>query len=458
MRVTAVLCRLVMPALFVSVCNAAYAQNTPAYLSATNEVTVPSLVFDGVTYHDLVVKVGELVSFGGGGPKGTVNTYDASLNQVTLPSVIVNGQDTFANVVFKPGPVSSVGVAELVPTELSAKFGLRGFNFAAFVASEWGVYADNAAAMDFIKAEGGNAVTLDWMIEFADDGTMLSNGGDKHPSVSDISNVILAAKSRGLYVVLKPHVISTVCCGQNRNSYNTDVNKFLTTNFFPAWTAYLTGMVSQLPMASVDAISIGTELDFLDWRNRSEWEALIKTMRGVFKGELTYDAMFSQWRSPKDIDDVVFWDLLDFISCSFYVRLTPDNTKSAVELSRIMRNTPNVDIADPIAYLKQISERHGKQVFTMEGGYQSANGALWGVNDFYGSSAIENQDLQARGLDAYLFTLNFNQGTWLKGVALWDLQSRYLRAGTWEDPNYRNGWGMYRKASANTVSKWYSIP
>lgn len=433
-------------------------QSVPSYDSASNQVSMPALLVNGVTYPAVVVKVGGLVGVGGGNPQGSIGIYDATLNQATLPSVVVDGRDTYTNVVFTPGQLISIGTPELAPNERSVGLKLRGFNLSAFSRDSWDVAADNEAALQFIKSEGGNAVVLDWMVEFADDGTMSSNGGSTHPPWADIVSVVNRAKALGLYVVLKPHVISTQCCGQNRNSTNTNIEKFLPATFFPAWRGYLLDMIGRLPMQSVDAVSIGTELDILDWQFRTEWASTIQAVRGVYPGAVTYDAMFSQYSGAKDVGDVVFWDLVDFISCSFYVRLSKNDTLSAPSLAALMRNTPGVDVADPIAYLQQIANKHGKQIFTLEGGYQSANGALWGVNDFYGAAATENQDLQSRGLEAYLFTLSFNQGNWLKGVSLWDIQPRHWRSHTWDDPNYRNGWGMYHKTAADTVKKWYSIP
>ncbi len=385
-----------------------------------------------------------------------VGTYTATL-VVNYDTGLLPNESTPTNFAVSAQAVQSVTI-NVAKDANPTPFELRSFNLAAFDKDYWSVPADNEAALQFIKNEGGNAVSLDWMVEFADDGIMSINGGNQHPSWSDIASVINRAKALGLYVILKPHVISKQCCGQNRNSSNTNVSKFLPTNFFPAWQAYLLDMSKNTPSANVDAISIGTELDFLDWRYRPDWAALIQTMRSAYKGALTYDSMFSQYSASKSVGDVVFWDLLDFISCSFYVRLTLDNSASLPTLMSLMRNNQQVDITDAIGHLEKISTQYGKQVFTLEGGYQSANGALWNVNDFFGVNAIENQELQARGLDAYLGALNADKGKWLKGVSLWDVQARHFRSATWSDPNYRNGWGMYNKVSAATVKKWYSIP
>ena len=401
-----------------------------------------------------------------GGASGNAVTFSSTTPDIcTITGGIVRGvtlgtcviaADQAGTASYLPATQATQNVT--VTAAIPAAFGLRGFNLSAFETNSWNVTADNAAALQFIKDEGGNAVALDWMVEFADNGTMSSNGGSQHPSWADITDVMTQAKALGLYVILKPHVISTTCCGQNRNSSNTSTTTFLPANFFPAWKAYLLDMNSKLPMTSADALAIGTEMDFIDWQFRTDWASLIQSVRGVYSGAITYDSMFSQYLGSKNMGDVVFWDLVDFISCSFYVRLTTDDAASVATLKELMRNNPNVGIVDAVGYLKQISSQYGKQVFTLEGGYQSANGALWGVNDSYGSAATENQDLQSRGLNAYLYALNVDKGTWLKGVSLWDLQPRYLRSATWTDPNYINGWGMYNKTSANTVKSWFTIP
>ena len=302
-------------------------------------------------------------------------------------------------------------------------------------------------------------ITLDWLVEFADDGSMLQNGGETAPPWADIASVVSRAKSLGMYVILKPHVAKTGGLGQNRNLYNTDPNKFLASNFFPAWQAYLMAMVANLPVQQVDAIAIATELDIFDWKNRSDWAMLITSLRSRYAGALTYDAMYSQYASAKDIEEVVFWDLLDFISTSFYVRLTQDDFASVEVVAGLMRSNPSFDITDPVGQLKRIGEKYGKKVMAIEGGYQSANGALWNVNtDYPGATSIENQALQSRGLDGYLLALNAAKGDWLMGINLWDIQARYTQPSTLLDANYRVGWGMYGKSSADVVKRWYSMP
>ena len=354
------------------------------------------------------------------------------------------------------GSVTSSEAAITVQRPTPSSFQWRGFNFSSFGSNYWASSSDNEAALQFAKSRGANLIVLDWMVEFNDDGTMALAGGPSHEAWINIQQVIARAKAMGFLVALKPHAISTTCCGQNRALFNTDTTKFIAGNFFPGWQAYLMDMMNRLPMSSVDVLVIGTEMDIFDWRERSRWSTLIATVRARFSGQLTYDAMFAQYPGAKDLDDVVFWDLLDFISTSLYVRLTTDDNASLETLIQLFRNNSAVQEKDAIGYLRRVSARVGKPIMAMEGGYQSANGALWGVNDYFNSGF--NEDLQVRGLDAYLTALNVAKQSWLRGVSLWDIQPRHFQPNTLQDPNYRAGWGMANKLSAEVVRRWFSVP
>lgn len=341
----------------------------------------------------------------------------------------------------------------------TSPFELRGFNFSAFGSDYWSVNADNDKALQFMKDSGANMIALDWLVQFANNGSMLPSGGFVSPPWTDIVKIVTRAKGLGMYVVLKPHVAMPDASGQNRHIGNTNTDTFLLSNFFPAWQTYLLDMTTQVPMQFVDAIAIGTELSFVDWKNRSEWASLIQALRSIYTGAITYDSMFSQYAQSKDIKDVVFWDLLDYISCSFYVRLTEDNLASVSTIAGLMRRNFRVDHIDAIGYLKQISELYNKRIVTLEGGYQSVNGALWDTNADYGGAQgfVENQDVQSRGLNGYLQALNLSKGSWLKGVSLWDVQPRHFRPYTMTDNNYRVGWGIYGKTSTEIVKRWYTM-
>jgi hypothetical protein len=139
------------------------------------------------------------------------------------------------------------------------------------------------------------------------------------------------------------------------------------------------------------------------------------------------------------------------------VRLSSDDNASVATLTSLMQSNPSVEITDAIGVLRDLSAKTGKKVFALEGGYQSSNGALWNVNDDYGPNGVVNQSLQANGFDAYLRSLTVNQGSWLMGVSLWDIQDSYLQSWGQSDRNFQRGWGFVGKQSEQVIKNWYTM-
>jgi hypothetical protein len=225
----------------------------------------------------------------------------------------------------------------------STPFDLHGFNMTGWNPESWRIsmsyYID--LAIQFAKDEGANMLVMDWSVNFNDNGTMVSQGALNSPDLQDILISINKAKAQGFYLVLKPHV-TMATDPNNRSDWNTDVATFLPSNFFPAWQQYLNNLATLVSARGVDAICIGTENNFIDWKFRDNWAALISSLRSNFSGALTYDSLVSQWNGSKDIKDVVFWDLLDFIACSGYVTLTQDDNANVNALR---------DVTEPADFL-----------------------------------------------------------------------------------------------------------
>jgi hypothetical protein len=340
----------------------------------------------------------------------------------------------------------------------STPFGLRGFNMGGWNPESWAnsmsYYID--LALHFAKDEGANMVVMDWAVNFNDDGTMVSRGGPNNPDLRDILVSINKAKTQGFYLVLKPHITLTAD-PNNRSDWNTNVTAFLPANFFPAWQEYLNNLATLVSASGVDAICIGTENNFIDWQFKDNWVALIKSLRSNFPGALTYDSLLSQWNNIKDIKDVIFWDSLDFIACSGYVTLTQDDNASVDTLRQLFNNNPYGDHHDVMGYLRGISEKYGKQIVTLEGGYQSMNGGLWNVTVNPDNNSILNNDLQARGLEAYLWALNVNKQNWLRGCSIWEASPSLMTPDGLSTIWYTMGFSIHGKPSANVVKNWFTL-
>ncbi|MGD0552833.1 MAG: hypothetical protein ABSB25_09295 [Sedimentisphaerales bacterium] len=369
--------------------------------------------------------------------------------QLALISILVIIKGTLAN--------GGEDIATKPQTPQITNLSLHGFNFTAWEKDWWGPKAPVDEGLRFALDEGANFLAMDWPVNFNNDGTIVKQGGPLHPCMSDIKTVIDKAKAMKFYVMLKPHV-TMAATAQNRNIWNTDVNEFRPSNFFPAWKTYLAELAAFAALNKVDAICIGTELNHVDWRFRDEWINLIDEVRLRFSGQLTYDAIFSVWDNVKDVNEVIFWDKLDFIGCSLYVPLTRNDNASIESLKMQWANNSVGSIGNVITYLRNISKRYNKELMALEGGYQSVSGGLYAVNDPPSPGKMVNNDLQSRGLEAYLNVLYGHKGNWLKGVSLWQITPMMMTPGAVNTIWHTQEFTVYKKPASEVVKKYYTIP
>jgi hypothetical protein len=86
----------------------AEAYGSDTYNSATNQLTIPSVIIGSATYSNMVVTVGGVVTVAGGTPSGIQDVYNPATNQLTIPSVLV-GSTTYTNVTITVGSLISIG-------------------------------------------------------------------------------------------------------------------------------------------------------------------------------------------------------------------------------------------------------------------------------------------------------------------------------------------------------------
>ena len=250
----------------------------------------------------------------------------------------------------------------------------------------------------------------------------------------------------------------------NRNNWNTDISKFLPGNFFKDWNNYLKNLISEVPGAAM--LCIGTELNHFDTAFRKEWEDLILSIRSVYNKPITYDAIFNRWKSTPDVNDVVFWDLMDYIGVSLYVPVTSDDSASVDEIASYWNGDYSKgqqigNIGSVIDYLKNISSRYNKKIIAIEGGYQSVNTGLINVNSSPSNTKVVNYDLQTRGLDAYLTVLKSSQGklnemdNWLAGVSLWQVTPRNMTISGLASIYHTQEFTTYNKPAAAVIKRHY---
>lgn len=352
------------------------------------------------------------------------------------------------------------------PVNDNPTFRFQAINLCAWGKSWWDDAHLVDEAMKFIIEEGSNLVVLDWAVNFDDDGRIIpiELSESLHPPLDRIAEIIRKSHKAGLKVMLKPHV-TLKDSPFNRNIFNTDINIFRPENFFPDYKEYLIRLSEFAHNQKVEMFCFGTEMNHVDWLFRNEWVDLISEIRKRYQGPLIYDALFNRVVDIQDIEEVVFWDQVDFIGVSFYVPLTTDDNAPVDTLrAAFFRDLGEIygyggwfRIDNVITFLKDISMSHGKPIFIVEGGYPSKNQGLWNfsVPDPQGYA---HYDLQYRGLDAYLGVLKENREDWLVGVSLWCIVPYMLKNETLETIWHTQDFNFYRKPAAEVVKMHYNSP
>ncbi len=339
-----------------------------------------------------------------------------------------------------------------------SSFDYRAINITGWNAQTWSDHALVDKALEYIKAQGGNLAVVDWGVKFAEDGSMipLTSASSMTPVAADLEYLIDKAHALGLQVFLKPHVANLD--GANRNSANTSLATFSVDKYFPAWSSYLDGLGDMAKRKGVEGIVFGTETDFLDSDFRPQWASLISSLRSHFSGLLSYDAMFSMYANSKDVGEVVFWDLVDIIGASLYVPLASSGDPTIAQMEGAWTNNPVGDIGNISTYLKSLSDKFGKPVMALEGGYQSINGAVTPdhLNEQPNVGQTINNALQADALRVYLSMLERYGGDWLKGVSLWQVTPELMKPGLETSIYNTHEFTFYGKPAGDVVKAFFT--
>ncbi|MDW3194768.1 MAG: hypothetical protein R8G66_20480 [Cytophagales bacterium] len=153
----------------------------------------------------------------------------------------------------------------------------------------------------------------------------------------------------------------------------------------------------------VDMFCVGTEFRIAGVKREAFWRTLIRDVRQVYQGPLTYA---SNW---DNYDKIQFWDELDYIGIDAYFPVSENPAPSVTELEAGWQPVKK--------QLEQFSKRADRPILFTEYGYQSLTGTAgkhWEIDK--GSDAI-NMQAQA---DAYQALYNvFWDESWFAGGFLW---------------------------------------
>jgi hypothetical protein len=284
----------------------------------------------------------------------------------------------------------------------------------------------SAEALRDLKALGVNWISI-MPFGFHRGTPEIRFGGDRVWETDEsLVAVTKQAHALGIKVLLKPHIWGR---GDLDMSHWTDAQW---ASWFEHYTKFIEHYATIARDAKMDALSIGNEQKIAS-SHEAEWRAIIKRVRAIYRGPLTYGANFDE------VFDVRFWDALDFIGVSAYFPLVDEPKPSKEALVRAWQPT--------IVRLAALSKRTKRAIVFTEIGYRSVEGAAWRQWEIP-RDAPPNADAQRIAYEAF-FEAVWPQ-RWLAGAYPWKWFSypQHVRSA--------NDYEIEDKPAEDVVRRYYS--
>jgi hypothetical protein len=217
-----------------------------------------------------------------------------------------------------------------------------------------------------------------------------------------ITFMIEQAKREKFKIMLKPHVwvVGEGWCGQ----YDLKDEKEWK-EWEKDYARYILTYAKIAEKYKVEMLCIGTEYKIAATKRELFWRGLIKAIRKIYKGKITYAANWDNYQNIK------FWDELDFIGIDAYFPLSQTKDGNTKEL--------NLKWEGIITQLNKFSKENKKKIIFTEFGYKSTNYSTWNQWEIENIRSDEKVNIKAQEI-AYsaLFSNVWNQ-SWFSGGFLW---------------------------------------
>lgn len=206
--------------------------------------------------------------------------------------------------------------------------------------------------------------------------------------------------------------------------------------WFSSYTSFILSQAELAEKNKVELLTIGTELVGLS-KYTEDWRRLIRKVREVYNGKLTYAE--SGWNAK----NVKFWDSLDYIGMDIYFTLTE---RKNPEVGELVEGWEEYE-----GEMEELSEEYGKKIIFTEIGYKSSEGAAtkpweWEADHAGGVSQREQANV-------YKAThLVFRDKPYLSGIFVWKY---FTEMDSYERPNIEKGFTPYGKEAEKVISEWF---
>jgi hypothetical protein len=249
-----------------------------------------------------------------------------------------------------------------------------------------------------LKSLGVNWFSIHPYARIWNDGTIRFRGADNQ---DHITTPLEWAKELDMKVMLKPHL----AYWGSEFSWRGDIDfssEQEWSRFFNDYENWIVTIAEIAQKKSADILCIGTEYQH-SIRHEQKWGDIIKAVRKVYSGKLTYGANWDTYMKIK------FWDVLDYVGIQAYFPLLKDGIPTDQRLregwEKIFEN------------LRAFSREANKKIIFTEIGYSTAKNAAeqpWLPDD---PDVPEAREIQKRCLRVALDRSAAQE--YIAGIFLW---------------------------------------
>lgn len=241
---------------------------------------------------------------------------------------------------------------------------------------------------------------------------------------------------KGIRVHLKPHLWMN-------SGWRSNINLSSKTQWDSWFDSYRINMLHFAKMAQenrVELFCIGTELKTSIAEQPEKWSQLIREIKIIYQGQLTYAA---NWNDA--LETIPFWDQLDYIGVQAYFPLTTTKTP---DLETIKKGWD-----EHIMKLEQLSQIHEKPILFTEVGYKSEASST--IKPWEWSSQLsilhkqKSDRTQALAYEALFQKLWAKK--WFAGLYIWQWDTRSQEDLAAQNLNFSPRF----KPAENVIAKWF---
>lgn len=307
-------------------------------------------------------------------------------------------------------------------------------------ASVFGWSEDNSEAIDhLIKANVEWVAVIPFLYQ-KDENTSQMDVPSSMESYSRRDSSFVRAindlHKNGLRVHLKPHLWM-------REGWRSNIklkDKIEWDQWFESYRLNMLRYAKIAQRTNTELFCIGTELRTSIKNQPEKWEQLIKEVRAIYNGKLTYAA---NWYD--EYEHVTFWEQLDFIGIQAYFPLTKEEHP---DLESIEKGWDK-----HITELEGVHKKYNKPILFTEVGYKSTPDATikpWEWSSYFNKLTVKKSDRTQQLAYEAMFKKNWNQ-PWFAGIYIWEWQNRTTAESAMTDLDFSPRF----KPAENVIAKWF---